>query len=217
MIIGVLQEDEPESRVSLLPEHIASIVKSSIEVLVESDAGIWAFANNAAYEKGGRQNSVQSRRPVADWWPHGVTSPVVRYRPVNWNWATVHRRAQWRRTGGYLRRPVLTYKSLRAAQLATNEEWSIVEREIRTVAKVCAEQEGSQNYGSWNFVTAINLDPFALYGEWNELPGDLTHCHSIWAQFYKIFKRQRSAQDVVELAYHLAHSSENLIKFHLKW
>ena len=53
MIIGVLKEDEPESRVSLLPEHIASIVKSSIEVLVESDAGIRAFANNAAYEKEG--------------------------------------------------------------------------------------------------------------------------------------------------------------------
>ena len=61
MTIGVLKEDEPESRVSLLPEHIASLVKSSIEVLVESDAGIRAFANNAAYEKGGRQNSVQSR------------------------------------------------------------------------------------------------------------------------------------------------------------
>ena len=53
MIIGVLKEDEPESRVSLLPEHIASIVKSSIEVLVESDAGIRAFSNNAAYEKEG--------------------------------------------------------------------------------------------------------------------------------------------------------------------
>jgi NAD(P) transhydrogenase subunit alpha len=62
MVIGVLKEDEPESRVSLLPEHIASLIKSNIEVLVESDAGIRAFYSNAAYEKEGA--SISSKEEI---------------------------------------------------------------------------------------------------------------------------------------------------------
>lgn len=53
MVIGVLKEEEPETRVSLLPEHVSSLIKSKIEVLVESDAGIRAFYDNKAYEKEG--------------------------------------------------------------------------------------------------------------------------------------------------------------------
>ncbi len=50
MIIGVLKEPDYEKRVSLLPEAAATLIKKNITVLVESDAGLNAFANNAAYE-----------------------------------------------------------------------------------------------------------------------------------------------------------------------
>jgi H+-translocating NAD(P) transhydrogenase subunit alpha len=53
MIIGVLKEPNYEKRVSLLPEAIATLIKKNITVLVESDAGLNAFANNAAYENVG--------------------------------------------------------------------------------------------------------------------------------------------------------------------
>jgi H+-translocating NAD(P) transhydrogenase subunit alpha len=50
MIIGVLKEPNYEKRVSLLPEAVATLIKKNITVLVESDAGLNAFANNTAYE-----------------------------------------------------------------------------------------------------------------------------------------------------------------------
>jgi NAD(P) transhydrogenase subunit alpha len=49
MTIGVLQEASPESRVSLLPEHIAILKKKGIQVLVQTDAGKRAFASDDAY------------------------------------------------------------------------------------------------------------------------------------------------------------------------
>jgi len=55
MIIGVLQEPAFETRVSLLPETAAALVKKGITVLVESGAGIKASAPDDAYGKAGAQ------------------------------------------------------------------------------------------------------------------------------------------------------------------
>ncbi|MEO6231306.1 MAG: Re/Si-specific NAD(P)(+) transhydrogenase subunit alpha [Ferruginibacter sp.] len=62
MIIGVLKEPASETRVSLLPEHIAILNKWKVDVAVESNAGITAFANNEKYIEAGA--SVVSRDEV---------------------------------------------------------------------------------------------------------------------------------------------------------
>ena len=53
MIIGVLKEQAPETRVSLVPEVVAAIVKMNVTVWVGDGAGLTAFFNNNAYEDGG--------------------------------------------------------------------------------------------------------------------------------------------------------------------
>ncbi len=55
MIIGVLQEPSYETRVSLLPEAVASLTKKGITVLVEPGAGIKASAGDEDYSKAGAQ------------------------------------------------------------------------------------------------------------------------------------------------------------------
>lgn len=64
MTIGVLREVQKENRVVLLPEHIPSLVKKSISVIVEKDAGKASFADNKAYEEAGA--SIHSRPEVLD-------------------------------------------------------------------------------------------------------------------------------------------------------
>ncbi len=49
MIIGVLKEPSPETRVSLLPEHIATLKKWNVDVCIENNAGATAFANDDKY------------------------------------------------------------------------------------------------------------------------------------------------------------------------
>ncbi len=49
MIIGVLKEPSPETRVSLLPEHLATLKKWNVDVVIETDAGVNAFAANEKY------------------------------------------------------------------------------------------------------------------------------------------------------------------------
>ena len=49
MIIGVLKEPFPETRVSLLPEHVTLLKKWNVKVVVEDNAGTTAFANNDTY------------------------------------------------------------------------------------------------------------------------------------------------------------------------
>ena len=49
MIVGILKEPQNENRVSLLPEQVETLIKKNIEVIVESDAGITAFATNENY------------------------------------------------------------------------------------------------------------------------------------------------------------------------
>ncbi len=63
MIIGVLKEPSPETRVSLLPEHIATLQKWNVAVIVEQNAGAAAFANDDKYISAGAK--IVSRDEVA--------------------------------------------------------------------------------------------------------------------------------------------------------
>jgi NAD(P) transhydrogenase subunit alpha len=53
MIIGVLAEPSPETRVSLLPEHVSALRKKGFEVMVQVEAGHKAFASDDAYKAAG--------------------------------------------------------------------------------------------------------------------------------------------------------------------
>ena len=55
MIIGVLKETYPETRVSLLPEHIIILKKWNVDVYVEQGAGTTAFAADEKYTEAGAQ------------------------------------------------------------------------------------------------------------------------------------------------------------------
>lgn len=53
MIIGVIKESGNDTRVSLMPDAVATLTKKGITVWVENDAGKKAFAYDADYEKRG--------------------------------------------------------------------------------------------------------------------------------------------------------------------
>jgi NAD(P) transhydrogenase subunit alpha len=53
MTIGLLKEPPHETRVSLLPEAVAALVKKNLEVLVEYGAGEKSFASDHDYEQAG--------------------------------------------------------------------------------------------------------------------------------------------------------------------
>lgn len=63
MIIGVLKEQQPETRVSLVPEVVAALVKMNVQVFVESGAGDAAYHNDKAYTDAGA--AIKSRDAVA--------------------------------------------------------------------------------------------------------------------------------------------------------
>ena len=62
MIIGVLKEPIPETRVSLLPEHVTLLKKWNVDVVIEDNAGATAFANNDKYIDAGA--TVATREQV---------------------------------------------------------------------------------------------------------------------------------------------------------
>ncbi|MGC4034505.1 MAG: NAD(P) transhydrogenase subunit alpha [Chitinophagaceae bacterium] len=62
MTIGLLKEPGYETRISLLPEAVATLTKKGITVLIETTAGERAFSKDADYEKSGAQ--VKSRSEV---------------------------------------------------------------------------------------------------------------------------------------------------------
>ncbi len=62
MTIGVLREGEGENRVVLLPEHVTTLTKKSIAVLVEKDAGNRSHASDQEYKDAGA--TVCSRADV---------------------------------------------------------------------------------------------------------------------------------------------------------
>ncbi len=53
MTIGVLKEGNGENRVVLLPEHVSSLAKKSIAVMVEKDAGKASFSSDKDYKDAG--------------------------------------------------------------------------------------------------------------------------------------------------------------------
>lgn len=53
MIVGVLKEQAPETRVSLVPEVVAALVKMKVTVYVEHDAGAQAFFSDEAFATAG--------------------------------------------------------------------------------------------------------------------------------------------------------------------
>lgn len=55
MVIAVLKEPAPETRVSLLAEAVATLTRKGIEVLVESGAGRSAYCSDEDYVKAGAQ------------------------------------------------------------------------------------------------------------------------------------------------------------------
>jgi H+-translocating NAD(P) transhydrogenase subunit alpha len=62
MTIGVLKEPSPETRVSLLPEHIATLKKWNVNACIETNAGITAFANDDKYVEAGA--TIKSRHDI---------------------------------------------------------------------------------------------------------------------------------------------------------
>lgn len=63
MIIGVLKEQHPETRVSLVPEVVAALVKMNVQVSVESGAGDTAYHNDKAYTDAGA--TIKDRNSIA--------------------------------------------------------------------------------------------------------------------------------------------------------
>src|SRR6266404_7719865 len=57
MTIGVLKEPSHETRVSLLPEAVGTLVKKNLQVFVEPGAGEKSFASDREYEKAGAKIS----------------------------------------------------------------------------------------------------------------------------------------------------------------
>lgn len=55
MIIGVLKEDSPETRVSLLPEHVSLIKKMKCEACVEEKAGAGVLVTDEQYRDQGAE------------------------------------------------------------------------------------------------------------------------------------------------------------------
>lgn len=64
MIIGVLKEQAPETRVSLVPEVVAALVKMNVKVWVEPGAGDSAFHYDKSYTDVGAQ--IKSREEISN-------------------------------------------------------------------------------------------------------------------------------------------------------
>ena len=62
MIIGVLKESQDENRVAIPPEVAKTLISWNVEVWVEKDAGLSAFAGNSLYEDIGAQ--IRSREEL---------------------------------------------------------------------------------------------------------------------------------------------------------
>lgn len=62
MTIGILKEPVSETRVSLLPEAVATLTKKGITVLAEQGAGEKSFSQDAAYTTAGAQ--IKSRQEI---------------------------------------------------------------------------------------------------------------------------------------------------------
>jgi NAD(P) transhydrogenase subunit alpha len=61
MTIGILKETAGENRVSMLPESVATLVKMNVALLVETGAGLAAFASDAEYELAGARIETKAK------------------------------------------------------------------------------------------------------------------------------------------------------------
>lgn len=64
MVIGVLKEASPETRVSLLPEHVSQLKLWNAVLLVENGAGENAFATDESYRKAGAE--IKTREEILE-------------------------------------------------------------------------------------------------------------------------------------------------------
>jgi NAD(P) transhydrogenase subunit alpha len=68
MIIGVLKEQAPETRVSLVPEVVSALVKMNVTVWIEAGAGTSAFYTDEAYTTAGaaikKSDDIRSQADV---------------------------------------------------------------------------------------------------------------------------------------------------------
>jgi NAD(P) transhydrogenase subunit alpha len=64
MIIGVIREGGKENRVALLPEHMPSLLKKKVAVLIETDAGNSSCASNLEYAEAGA--AIQTREYILE-------------------------------------------------------------------------------------------------------------------------------------------------------
>jgi NAD(P) transhydrogenase subunit alpha len=64
MVVGVLKEVSPETRVSLIAEGVAQLTKKQIKVWVESGAGMNAFCSDEDYLAAGAE--IKSSQEIAD-------------------------------------------------------------------------------------------------------------------------------------------------------
>lgn len=62
MIIGILKEPQYESRVSMLAEEVAKLIKKGIQIWVEKDAGAKAFCPDTDYQNAGA--TIKSRDEI---------------------------------------------------------------------------------------------------------------------------------------------------------
>lgn len=62
MILGILKEPATDNRVSALPESVEQFIKLGLEVCVEEDAGVRAYASNEDYKQAGA--NIKNRTEV---------------------------------------------------------------------------------------------------------------------------------------------------------
>jgi len=61
MTIGILKETPGENRVAMLPESVATLVKMNVTMLVETGAGLTAFASDKEYEEAGARIDTKAK------------------------------------------------------------------------------------------------------------------------------------------------------------
>jgi NAD(P) transhydrogenase subunit alpha len=61
MTIGILKETPGENRVAMLPESVATLVKMNVTMLVETSAGLTAFASDKEYEEAGARIDTKAK------------------------------------------------------------------------------------------------------------------------------------------------------------
>ena len=62
MKIGILKEKDPENRVAVMPETVASMIKLNVEIMVEKDAGVNSFVSDSEFQGAGA--NIAARKDV---------------------------------------------------------------------------------------------------------------------------------------------------------